>query len=241
MKVLIAIVNCHSRYAYANAQRETWIPEIPEGVDYKFFLGRGGQRESKSDEVFLDCGDGYTSLPEKVQAIIRWAKEHGYEFILKCDDDVILLPVEWLASGFDQHDFTGWANVHNREWSSPWGFCYTLSKWAMDIIIDSTLPDHYNDEGWVSQNLLRQGGIRLHSDVRYCLHGGLKENFALQLKRPLRKVKWVGTQSRFPEVPGAFAWAMYIEWLGYRKCPDELNIKEMKRVYARERGLEFEE
>ena len=240
MKMLIAIVNCHTHYAQADAQRSTWIPEIPEGVDYKFFLGRGGLREPKPDEVFLDVDDGYVSLPAKIQAIIRWTREHGYTFMLKCDDDVILLPEEFLASGFDEYDYTGLHNSWNSSCYSPWGFCYTLSEKALEIMSAAPLPNHRWDEHWVSTTLL-QHGIRLHSDVRYCLHGGVREHFTPQCKRPLRKAKWVGTPSRFPGVKGAFAWAMYVEWFGYGKCPPELNIKEMKRVYARERGLEFEE
>jgi hypothetical protein len=35
MKTLLALITCHTRTAYADAQRETWIPKIPEGLDYK--------------------------------------------------------------------------------------------------------------------------------------------------------------------------------------------------------------
>jgi hypothetical protein len=35
MKTLLALITCHTRTAYADAQRETWIPKIPSGLDYK--------------------------------------------------------------------------------------------------------------------------------------------------------------------------------------------------------------
>jgi hypothetical protein len=237
MKILFAIVSCRPHAAYRQAIRETWLPEVPrDRADIFFFVGRDVQT-SESDVIHLECEDDYEHLPSKVQAIARWALEHKYEFMLKIDNDTVVLVEEFLTGGFDQHDFTGLLNTWNRVCPSPWGFFYTLSKKAMEIVISSTLPDHHNDESWVSQNLLAQG-IHLHSDNRYCLYGGIKENFSVGCKRPPRKSKWLGTQSRFPDVPGAFAWAMYIEWLGYRNCPAELNIKEMKRVYATHRGLE---
>ena len=106
-KTLIAVINSHSRQAYSDAQRATWIPRVPDGLDYRFFRGRGANRDTLHDEVFLDCDDTYAGLPEKVQKIMRWSNDHGYEFTLKCDDDVLLLPERFLVSGYDLHDFVG--------------------------------------------------------------------------------------------------------------------------------------
>src|SRR5665213_3967897 len=92
-KTLLGIINCHSRPQYANAQRETWIPKIPSGLDYKFFLGPS-ERTPGPDEVFLQCDDAYWGLPTKVQAMCRWAFEQGYDTLTKIDDDVILKPSE---------------------------------------------------------------------------------------------------------------------------------------------------
>jgi hypothetical protein len=235
MKILFAIVSCRPHAAYRQAVRDTWLPEVGDKADAFFFVGRDVDAP-ETDVVHLECDDDYEHLPAKVQSIARWALEHNYDFMVKIDNDTVLLVDEFLKGGFDLHDFTGWLNTWNRVCPSPWGFCYTLSRKAMEVVIGSTLPDHHNDESWVSQNLLGHG-IHLHSDIRYCLHGGAKEDFSVSCKRPIRKSKKSETQSRFPDVPGAFAYAMYIEWLGYRNCPAELNIKEMKRVYARERGL----
>ena len=88
MKTLLALITCHARQHYADAQRDTWIPNIPEGLDYKFFLGPS-ERAPRPDEVFLDCDDSYGGLPSKVQAVIQWALEHGYTNLAKVDDDVV--------------------------------------------------------------------------------------------------------------------------------------------------------
>ena len=61
-KTLLALITCHTRQAYAQAQRETWIPSIPPGLDYKFFLGPS-ERIPREDEVFVQCDDSYWGLP----------------------------------------------------------------------------------------------------------------------------------------------------------------------------------
>src|SRR5580692_4411553 len=95
MKVLLGIINCHARPNFQQAIRDTWLPSTPEGLEVRFFLGRGATRDPKPDEVFLDCGDAYLDLPEKVQAMFKWASENGYEYAAKCDDDVIVRPTQW--------------------------------------------------------------------------------------------------------------------------------------------------
>lgn len=175
MKTLIAVINCHIRPAYADALRETWIPRIPEGLDYKFFLGPS-TREPKEDEVFLDCDDSYGGLPSKVREIARWALSHDYDFMAKCDDDVVLMPDRLLASNYDKYDFVGNINRIFPKVTVPWGFFYTLSKRSMEIMAISELPKNNNDEAWVSDHLYVHG-INLHKDHRHQLYTGRRECF----------------------------------------------------------------
>lgn len=229
MKTLIAIINCHSRDAYVDAQRETWIPLIPEGVDYKIFRGRGASREAREDEVFLDCDDSYGGLPNKVQEVIRWALSHEYECMLKCDDDVVLLPRQFMDSGFQQHDFVGHVNEDRTQVRIPWGFCYTLSKRAMEMVSKASLPRNNNDEAWVS-HVLFSGGVPLHHDSRYYLHRGKREEFIVPRHRPLRAPKRIeGEESPRDPVKGTFAYCMYLVWGG--RTTDARNIEEMKKVW----------
>ena len=92
MKHLLAIVSCHSREDFSDAVRSTWLPLVPQGLDVRFFRGRGATREPLADEIFLDCDDSYEGLPNKVQEIVRCAHSHEYDFVLKCDDDVVVKP-----------------------------------------------------------------------------------------------------------------------------------------------------
>lgn len=225
-RVLIAIVNCRSRQNWADAIRETWLSRmLANGADVKFFVGRG--EISVKDAVELDCDDSYQGLPDKVREIVRWALAHDYDYVLKCDDDVVLLPEGLLASGFEAFDFVG--HEHAKGAVVPYGFNYWLSRKSMEIVANEELPPgSNNDEAWVT-HCLRRKGIRLHHDIRYCLHEGYGTVSFDTSRRPLRKnPKAVPIK---PVVRGTFSWCIFINWNGFHKTPDKIAIAEFHRVF----------
>ena len=231
MATLLAIINCHGRQGYSNAQRETWIPRIPAGLDYKFFLGPS-VISPKQDEVFLNCNDTYGGLPNKVQEVVRWAREHGYESMAKIDDDVVLKPAEFLNSGFQNHDFTGHTNNDRAAVKIPWGFLYTLSKKAMEIMANAPLPYDFNDEAWCA-NTLAQHGIPLHHEPRYVLHRGKRSDFIVPRKRPLRapKPRVDLNYLDMTDPSNGIAYCVFLHWLGYHATPDDVNIREYYKLF----------
>ena len=229
MKTLLALINCHSRLAYANAQRETWIPRVPQGLDYKFFLGPS-ERTPKPDEVFLNCRDDYGGLPNKVQEVIRWALSNDYDHMAKIDDDVVLRPSAFLFSGYQRHDFAGHINTDGTIIKIPWGFCYTLSRKAMEIIANASLPNDCNDEAWCA-NTLAKHGILLYNEVGYILHRGKREDYIVSEKRSLRAPKRPDPYQYSSTPTGGIAYCVFVHWLGYHATPDELNIKEYHKLY----------
>lgn len=246
-KTLIAIVNAHSRQNYQEAQRATWLPSIPPGLDYKFFRGRGANREPYVDEVFLDVDDGYMGLPEKVQAIMRWSSEHGYEFTLKLDDDTLLHPDRFLISGYDLHDFVGNIIGDGGQIVVPWGFAWSLSRMSMDIVAKEPLPSNNNDEYWISYALLSKG-IRLQSDERYRIHKVGEEALAAPLTRKdgppplmlstLRNERPLRAPKRTPPskeiiVPDPRLIALCMFYTQGERLPDDVNIAEMYKVWSR--------
>lgn len=235
MRVLLAIISCHSREEFSNAVRCSWKPLVPAGVEVIFFRGRGTNRAPKSDEIFLDCGDSYQDLPEKVKAIMQWAYERGYDFVLKCDDDVVIKPKELLSSGFDKYDFTGCMDpkVVPGEIRTPWGFCYWLSRRSMKLIVEAPLPGqpgsthsyhHNNDEAWIS-TVLYINNIFLQDDQRYYLHRG----FIPEKVRPLRTPKRPRPRPVDP-ISGTFAWCIYID-AGLHNLPASMIIDEFVRIF----------
>ena len=207
-------------------------------MDVMFFFGAGGSRTPKADEVFLDCDDSYQGLPEKVQSIVRWAYDHGYEYVAKVDDDVIVDSEKWLNSEFEQHDFVGTKNewVKPGEIVTPWGFFYVLSRKAMGLCKDAPLPGqpgsvhnykHNNDEAWIS-TILYINGINLHYDPRYFLHRN-----QLSINRPLRRgLRPLRRPRPIAAVPvaGTFAWCIYID-SGSHHIPSKDLLEEFHKVY----------
>ncbi len=161
MKVLLAIMTCHAYRSRAQAQRETWLKDLPEGLDYKFFLGGAATAQSE-DEVVLDAPDDYMSFPAKVQAMRRWARAHGYDWVAKIDDDVYLEPVRLLASVPERGDYVGRTRGPSGGFRSAYnsGFCYWLSRKALDILNQCEWKrgvDDIAEDRWTANRLLHAG------------------------------------------------------------------------------------
>lgn len=154
MKPLIAIVTCHKFESRANAQRATWLQTC--GYDYKFFLGKS-DREPLPDEVFLDVPDDYNSLPFKVRAICKWAVEHGYDVLLKVDDDAyvfterLIVPIALYAGRLNNSQ----PNKCPNGWCS--GFTYWLTDYALEVIAKGPEPEETAEDLWVGIVLSNHG------------------------------------------------------------------------------------
>lgn len=232
LKTLIAVVNARHRQAtWANIVRETWLPLVQGKADAFFFVGRGEPgdfNELPADTVVLDCDDSYQGLPEKIRAIMRWAHAHGYEHVLKCDDDVILDVDRILASGYDQHDYTGKANrpiTPDTPFVVPMGFNYWVSRRCMESLLEAPLPENSNDdEKWVAANLYYRLNVKLHDDQRYRLHYGTAISRPLRMNRPLR-------QSFNAVYPGEFSWCIFLEGNSGNRIPIEHKLSEFRKVF----------
>lgn len=136
------------------------------GADLKFFLGRG--TADHQDEVILDVGDDYQSLPQKMQAMCQWARAHHYDFIFKSDDDSYVVPARLMASGFQQHDYTGRVRGPSGPFPAPYcsGFGYWLSAKAAAVIADCKLNGDQAEDRMVANTLL-EVGIRPVHDPRF--------------------------------------------------------------------------
>jgi hypothetical protein len=136
MKVLIAVVTCHKYRSRMLAQLETWASEpMPDGIDLRFFLGHG-ESLGTSGDVLLDVDDNYAALPRKVQAMLEWALEQGYDYVFKTDDDVYLRP-ERLLSSLPTQNYRGRVRAGLKQ-GDPWycsGMGYWLSRKAMDYVV----------------------------------------------------------------------------------------------------------
>ena len=143
------------------AIRDTWLKDVT--FDYKFFYGRGPDAFRKSDTVFLNAPDDYHHSDQKIRGVIRYALEHGYDRLLKIDDDVYAY---WnrITANVPSADYVG---------GGPFGpgsaYCsgaaYWLSRKAMEIL-DRARAGCWAEDRWVGETLQR-ANIHCAFDPRY--------------------------------------------------------------------------
>lgn len=171
MKVLIAILSCHSLRHYQQVLRDTWLKDLPDGVDYKFFMGhelvlpRGFEKplvEHAEDEVSMAVGDDLQSLTKKVKRMFCWSLRRPYDFVFKCDLDTLVRPSLLLSSGFEQHDYSGGQNG----FFASGGAGYWTSVKAMAASASDERDQGPAEDVHTAQAVLDKGMV-LHADQRY--------------------------------------------------------------------------
>lgn len=162
MKILIAVNTCHypAYIRRAQAQRETWVPALRAmGHDVMFFMGadpmRGDWNRAWDEVWFKDCDDSYAGICRKVQRICTWAKDQGYDYVLKVDDDVYIVPqrFQWLQLG--GHDYVGRFRGPHGNYPPHFasGFAYWLSQVACRIVASTPHNGDWMDERFVATAL----------------------------------------------------------------------------------------
>lgn len=187
MKILIAVNTCHLRpyVTRAVAQRQTWVPLLRAmGHDVVFFRGKvptalcnpalGYPDRPAEDEVwFHDLDDGYAGICQKVQRICCWAKDMGYDYVLKVDDDVYIVPqrFQWLdLAGQDYVGrFRGPYGNYPPHFAS--GFAYWLSETACRIVASTPHNGDWMDERFVASALAHRGIFGHADEQNYCVTG----------------------------------------------------------------------
>ena len=117
----------------------------------RFFLAEQ-PRDPLPDEVFLSCGDGYESLPEKVREVNRWALAHNFDKLLKLDDDIVMFPSRVTIPTCD---YMGWSHDLASNWCS--GLAYWLSRESMEAVAEADLTDQPSEDRWTGSVLLKAG------------------------------------------------------------------------------------
>lgn len=170
MRVLIAIVSCARDREAHETIRQTWAKDCP--VDYKFFVGRDCE-VSRMDEIPLDVPDDWDGLPRKTQAVCRWAVEHDYDFLFKCDTDSYISIPRLLDSGFEKYHYSGCCGEVENNYPDACfpanGGGYWLSRRSFEYLAENmNLGLGKNCEDWcVFLSLMKGAGIFVHHDPRY--------------------------------------------------------------------------
>ena len=176
MKSIICIKSCHKHRSLHQAQRDTWINNLPAGMDYRFFVGSPVPADGKLDEVFVDAPDGYHDLNYKLVRTLEWALAHGYDFIFYCDPDTYINPVNMASSGYENYDYVGGEYGCQDIMFASGGSGYWMSAKAARWIVNDPVVhgprhmkhviDNGHDDVFVAETL-RFNGVSLHHDARY--------------------------------------------------------------------------
>jgi hypothetical protein len=181
-KLLVGILACHHRAQHLQACRDTWVKDINDQFDYKFFFGRGSH-DFQSDEVSLECDDAYRGLACKVQETCRWALANGYDSFVKLDDDTYARPerlVNAVTEDWSQHDYVGRVNgatdMYHESLYARGGVGYYLSKRAMEYLAaqptpNPDIPKDYAEDSWVGRNMGEGGFVAVNDNRLRCAAG----------------------------------------------------------------------
>jgi hypothetical protein len=144
------------------ALRETWLQDIApfkSHVDYKLFYGAPHNRPALEDEVYLDVPDDYEHLPHKTIAICKYAQEHNYDMLFKCDDDTGVYVDRIIHEALSgQWDYAGYLNGR----VATGGTGYWLTKRAINIIADHASANHWAEDVTISKVLFNHNIQGVH-------------------------------------------------------------------------------
>ena len=192
MRYLITISTCHDFEKNGNNQtvRDTWLKDLPSGVDYKFVVGhgQGGESANLADYLLVDTTDGIDHLTYKTKLSKIWALEHDYDFVFQCPPDCYVVPSRLLSCGFEKYDYVGDFGGHTedgdhlpggRRWAYG-GSGYWLSRAACEAIASHPVTGAaiYRDElvesfedMWVGHVLGRSGSFKYLDSRRFVNRG----------------------------------------------------------------------
>jgi hypothetical protein len=205
------------------AIRQTWGAEAYT----KYFFGASdGKSLPETDEVFLDCGDSYYETAFKMQAMCRWALEHGYTGLFKSDDDTYVRPDMLFAAGFEHHDFVCRVlppTDINHPVTYPYGGCgYFLGERMMQLAAEDVHPTsqpegdtwarcNTYEDGWIGR-VARDAGVVLVDDHRLkCLRNanGDFEGYPWRYEAPAHSNSMIAVC----EFPGPYMYEVHDHFL----------------------------
>ena len=95
---ILLIMNCQKYKEKADAQKNTWLKELPSTIKYYHVLGNPELKndfdfDDEERKLWVKTKDDYISLPHKViTAYDAINKTYDYKYIMKTDDDQQVLP-----------------------------------------------------------------------------------------------------------------------------------------------------
>jgi hypothetical protein len=149
VKILVAVMGCeaHAADGTQQASRSTWVQDVAELGDCRFFIGHGS-RPLLADEVRVNAPDTKDAILYKTVELLRWALDHGYDMILKVDTDTYVNVRAILRENYSGIDYVGALVGRIGELygdTTLWAFLQGSAQWlsarAARVIIDEVIPN----------------------------------------------------------------------------------------------------
>jgi hypothetical protein len=218
--LLIGLKSCHRdrKAGFHEAIRATWGKDLPVNTLLRFFMGanpdaRDGTPFNK-DEIILDCGDDYMSLPHKTRGICQWVQGKMINNVFLCDCDTFVRVPKLLALPYEFSDFAGHFcrgpeetmsrfdysdHIGQYPQSYPWcsgGIGYFLSYRAVVEVAD-TFPKVWAEDMYVGQVI----GPLAHKHGWFVNHLDINNNATMHFKK----------SKKFPEFTPELLYRAYKE------------------------------
>jgi hypothetical protein len=150
------------------AVRDTWFKDSAAhpNVNIEFF---DGER--------CGCPDDHMHVVHKGMFAYKWAFEHGYDWVFKCDDDTFVFIDRLVRKVMELPktiDFAnGWGQVEKRDihyaglgqCDFGWGGVgYLIDRYGLGLMCNESVPDvrqEWREDFWTGQ-ILWKHGIKLH-------------------------------------------------------------------------------
>lgn len=149
VKLLVAISSCRRDQVNGANQsiRDTWAPDLPAGVDYKFFVGEGAE-PLKDDEIQLSVPDTYVGLAWKTRESLRWSLGQDYTHVYRAFTDTYIIGSTWMhkmqKENWECYDLVGVIPTQPEPngWFYPFGGSgYMTSRRANEAIVKHPVPE----------------------------------------------------------------------------------------------------
>jgi hypothetical protein len=190
MKLFVLILSCHKFPARREACRETWLPRLLPNMQYRFYVGEGPS-VNEPDVVQLSISDSYDGLRDKTPEALRHALQFEWDWLLKCDDDVYVVPERLedalksaqLFYGYDKRE----TRPHEPHYvgcvTRPpdfygYGGAYFLDRWLTTRIMRTEAEDRIKHADMFNPSLGEDGwiGHLARKHVRYWMTDALNNN-----------------------------------------------------------------
>ncbi|HXQ38148.1 MAG TPA: hypothetical protein VN843_29355 [Anaerolineales bacterium] len=164
MKILVAVKSYHDMWHRGahDKIRDSWGLLCPGAVlDLRFFLGGTPVYPLKEDEVHLAVPDVYRGLSAKANAMLLWAVDRQYDYVVLADTDTFLHTPKLAALPWGSFDYAGQLLPFHKHGFMFGGCGIALSRDAVNVVLNNEITHDMDD--------VNIGNILLHRpqpDVR---------------------------------------------------------------------------